>query len=300
MILRRYHRVIAAVCTVAVWLSASQHAHAFVIPPNDGYVTDASGVVPPLLTADQDAQLEAALTEYHRATGNQLAVVLVRALGYEQLEDVSLQIARKYGIGGAEQDNGILLFVSYDDRAVRLEVGHGLEGVVPDIVAKGIIETDITPAFRDGRYYDGIVAAVDSLKKHIGNEYTAERYAQQPSGDGLSAIPFFFLCVVLQWALAIMARTRSWWLGGVFGFFAGFLLAVFYGWWLTIPLLIPLGLFLDFVVSRNYRSRGPTSWWAGGSWGPGGGGRWGGGGGGGGFGGFGGGSFGGGGASGRW
>jgi hypothetical protein len=84
----------------------------------------------------------------------------------------------------------------------------------------------------------------------------------------------------------------------VFGAVAGIILVVLFSWWISIPVLVILGLFLDFVVSRNYKKRGPTKWWAGGGWGPGGGGF--GGGSGGGFGGFGGGSFGGGGASGRW
>ncbi len=276
-------------------------ALAFDVPPNDGYVTDVSGVTPPLIEPQKEASLEAALADYYAKTSNQIAVVIIRSLGYEQLEDVSLQIARKYGIGDKQHSNGILMLVSYDDRAVRFEVGYGLEGAVPDLVAKGIIETDVVPAFRQGDYASGIAAAVDALQKHIGNEYTSDRYAETSvQNDEMTAFPLFALFIALQWVLSILARTRSWWLGGVFGFFGGLALALFYGWWLSIPVLIVLGLFLDFVVSRNYRARGPTSWWAGGNWGPGGGGRWGGGGSGGGFGGFGGGGFGGGGASGRW
>ncbi len=282
-----------------LWLVCAPLVHAYDVPPNDGFVTDASGVVPALLTAEQDAALEKVITDYQVSTSNQIAVVIVRSLNDEAIEEVSLQIARKYGIGTEQHDNGILLLISYDDRAVRMEVGYGLEGAVPDIVAKGIIDTDMIPRFRTGDYGGAIAAAIDSLQKHISNEYTAERYAKTgDDGGGIGVYGLFMGFLFVQWLLSILARTKSWWLGGVFGFFGGITLAILFGWWLSIPTLIVLGLLLDFVVSRNYRARGPTSWWAGGGWGPGGGGRFGGGGGG--FGGFGGGSFGGGGASGRW
>lgn len=274
-------------------------AYALDVPPNDGYVTDASNVQPALISPAQDAALEAKLSDYEARTTNQIAVLVVRSLEDEVLEEYAVKAFRQYGIG-TKKNNGILILVSYDDRAVRLEVGYGLEGAVPDIVASGIIETDMIPKFRDGDYAGAIDAAIDALEKHIANEYTADRYTKPAEdGAGIGSFGFFFGFVVLQWLLSILARTRSWWLGGVFGFIGGAILAFLYGWWLSIPFLVVLGFLLDFVVSRNYRARGPTSWWAGGGWGPGGGGRWGGGGGGG-FGGFGGGSTGGGGASGRW
>lgn len=266
-------------------------AYAFDVPPNDGFVTDAAGI----LSKSEDAALELELQQYKDQTSNEIAVVILPTLGGEAIEDVGLAIARKWTVGSRAKNNGILMVIGYAEHEVRFDVGYGLEGAVPDLVAKGIIDTDIVPAFRRGDYYGGILAAIDSLKKHIGGEYTADRYASKTESGNFSPAFFFVLFLLFQWLISILGRSKSWWLGGVVGGIGGIALALLYGWWLTIPVLIPLGLFLDFIVSKNYQSRGRTSWWAGGGWGPGGGRGSGGG-----FGGFGGGGFGGGGASGRW
>ncbi|MEQ1849059.1 MAG: TPM domain-containing protein [Candidatus Peribacteraceae bacterium] len=268
--------------------------HAFPIPANDGFVTDAAGV----LSDEEDRELERILTEYRSTTSNEIAIVMVPTLSGAVIEDVGLEIGRAWGVGSIK-DNGILILASYQDRAVRIDVGYGLEGAVPDVVAKGIIDTDIIPAFREAKYAVGLTNAVTSLQKHIGGEYTAERYQSEPSGAALSIL-VYFVVMFLEWVLAIMARTKSWWLGGIFGAVGGVAVYMIADWWVTIPILICVGLAMDFLVSRAYAQHGRRSpWWAGGSWGPGTGGRFGGAGGGG-FGGFGGGGFGGGGASGKW
>lgn len=266
------------------------------LPPNDGYVTDAAK----LMTQQQEMALEADLTQYAKTTSNEIAVVTLPNVEGGTIEQVALDIGRKWKIGSAENNNGIVVVVAYAERTIRIEVGRGLEGAVPDIVTAGVREQEMTPRFRDGDYYGGIVAGIDALKKHIGNEYTADRYSDDSGPGDIGTAGVFMLIVFGQWLLSILGRTKSWWLGGVLGGIGGLVLALMYGWWLTIPLLIPLGLFLDYIVSKNYGARGRTSWWAGGGWGPGGGGRFGGGGGGG-FGGFGGGGgFSGGGSTGKW
>jgi uncharacterized protein len=273
---------------------ATDTAFAFNLPPNDGLVTVQvdSGVV--VLTKEERDTLAEKLTAYDQTTSNQIAIVILQSLQGEPIADVALQFGRAWGVGSTK-DNGILILFSYEDRQVRIEVGYGLEGAVPDLVASGIIEKDMIPHFSEGKYAAGFEEAVTSLEKHIGGEYTPDRYAKTDGGGSFYPLLFFF--IFLQWVLAILGRTKSWWLGGVFGGITGLGSAILYGWWLAIPLLIPVGLLLDFLVSRNYGQRGSTKWWAGGGWGPGGGfgsGR------GGGFGGFGGGGFGGGGASGHW
>jgi uncharacterized protein len=82
-----------------------------------------------------------------------------------------------------------LILIALEDREVTIQTGYGLEGAVPDLVAKGIIDTDIIPHFREAQYYEGIAAAIDSLQKHIGGEYTAERYEDPGEGPW----PFLFL-----------------------------------------------------------------------------------------------------------
>ncbi len=263
---------------------------AFDIPANDGFVTDTVGI----LTKEQDQQLEQELTDYRAQTSNEIAVVIVKTVGQESIADIGLQIGRKWGVGSAK-NNGILVLIAYEDHSVWINVGYGLEGVMQDLVTQGIVDTDMIPNFRDGNYYQGIESAIDSIKKHIGGEYTADRYAPH-AGDFQPSSGFvFFGFLLFQVLIAILGRTKSWWLGGVFGGVAGIALVVLYGWWVSIPILVILGLFFDFVVSKAYRPgrRGPRFWIGGGGFG-------GGSGGGGGFGGFGGGSFGGGGAGGKW
>ncbi len=286
-------RILSWLLPILLIVSFIPSVIAFDVPPNDGFVTDVAGI----LTPEQDQLLEATLQQYQTETSNEIAVVIVQSLNGEAIEDVGLEIGRKWGIGSEGKNNGILLLVGYAEHEVRFDVGYGLEGAVPDITAKGIIDTDIVPHFRDGDYFGGIAAAIDSLKKHIGGEYTADRYAENKEESGFAGLIFFIGLIVVQWLGSILSRSKSWWLGGVIGGAGGLILAIIFAWWLTIPLLIVLGLLLDFIVSKNYKSRGKTSWWAGGGWGPGGGGGFSGGGG---FGGFGGGGFGGGGASGRW
>ncbi len=268
---------------------------ALAVPANDAYITDTI----PLLTPEQEQALEADLGNYARTTSNDIAVLIIQSLQGADPVQFGVDVAREWKLGTAQNKNGILITIAYEDHSIRFDVADGLGGVVPDIVAKGIQEQEMVPRFRDGDYAGGITAAIESLKKHIGGEYTADRYEQESDSPGVGAYGFFAGLIALQWLLSILGRTKSWWLGGVLGGVGGVVLSLMFGWWLTLPLMIVLGLFLDFIVSKNYSSRGPTSWWAGGGWGPGGfGGR----GGGGGFGGFGGGGggFSGGGASSRW
>ncbi|PIR49279.1 methanol dehydrogenase [Candidatus Peregrinibacteria bacterium CG10_big_fil_rev_8_21_14_0_10_55_24] len=275
-----------AVIGASLALLLAGHALAFDVPPNDGFITDMAGV----LSSEEEAALESDLSQYRDATSNEIAVLIVNTLNGEPIADASVDVGRKWGIGSAENDNGILLFIAYSDRELFLATGYGLEGAVPDIVAKGIIDEEIVPHFRDGDYAQGIQAGVEALKKHIAGEYTSDRYMHSESG-GIGTWIFIVIIVLFQFLVALLARTKSWWLGGVIGVVAGVIIVLFVGWWLAIPLLALFGLILDFVVSRfpalaksGRRGRWTSGGWRGGSGG----------------GGFGGGSFGGGGAGGRW
>ena len=267
-------------------------AFAFTVPVNDGFVTDDAHI----LTAEQVQSLDQNLQQYQTQTSNEIAILIVPTLSGSNISDVSVQVGRAWGVGTKDKSNGILMLIAYQDHEINIATGYGLEGAIPDIVAKVIVDTDIVPAFRNGKYYDGLSTAVDSLKKHIGGEYTAARYVQKDTSGFIPWI-FFFVFIVLNFMASIFARTKSWWLGGIVGGFFGIVLTVAYSWWLSIPLLVALGLFFDYIVSKNGprgggRNGGVGGWWGG--MGGGGGGSSGG------FGGFGGGSFGGGGASGKW
>ncbi len=265
-------------------------ALAFEIPLNDGYLTQTQQFI----TTEEEQALEAKLKEFDERTSNQVAILLVQSMSGASLQDIAVQTGRAWGVGTKEHDNGIVILAALMDREVTMQVGYGLEGAIPDIVAKGIIETDIAPAFVEGKYYEGLDAAVDAIEKHASGEYTADRYSPAVSGSGFGFLVFIVL-FALQFFAAWLSRSKSWWAGGMIGGVVGFVLALLWNWWISIPLLVIVGLVFDYVVSKNPVSRASRR--RGGYWG---GGFGGGGGGGGGFGGFGGGSFGGGGASGKW
>ena len=277
-------------CTAFVFLTlfAPASVLAFSVPPNDGYVTDTIN----LLTAEDQSSLEQSLQEYRAQSSNEIAILIVGNLGGESIADVAVEIGRKWGIGSKEYNNGILMLIAYEDREGFIATGYGLEGAVPDIVAAGIVETDMAPMFREGEYAEGIRLGIVALQKHIGGEYTADRYSKG-SGDasGFGQFLFFILFVGFDFLVALFGRSKSWWLGGVVGAVIGVVLAIFYVWWWSIPVLAGLGLLFDYLVSKagprsGHRRRGM---WLGGPRGGGGG-----------FGGFGGGSFGGGGGGGKW
>ncbi len=272
-----------------VLLTFTGTAFAFEVPPNDGYVTDIANVLSP----DQESALESDLTAYQNETSNEIAILIVETLEGESIADAAVEIGRKWGVGQADFNNGIMIVIAYADRKLFIATGYGMEGAVPDIVAKGIIDEDITPYFKQGKYFEGISAGISALKKHIGGEYTAERFKKKKSDSSGAAWIFFVCFILLQWLSAIFARTKSWWLGGIVGSVAGIILVMIYSWWISIPILALIGFLLDYAVSQNYKkNRGKASWWAGGGGGRGGSS--------GGFGGFSGGSFGGGGSGGGW
>jgi uncharacterized protein len=265
----------------------SQTALAIDVPVNDGFVTDSAH----LLSESEEQTLETNLQSYAASTSNEIAVLTVPSLSGANISDTAVTVMRTWGIGTKEKNNGLLLLISYDDRSVNITTGYGLEGAIPDIIAKGIIDKDLSPAFREGKYYAGLTDAVETIQKHIAGEYTADRYTVQDS-SGIFPWIIFIVFIVFDWMVAIFSRSKSWWLGGIFGGVFGIILTVFFTWWISIPLLVAVGLLFDYIVSRGGPRGGGKTPRFGGGFGSGGGG--------GGFGGFGGGSTGGGGATGKW
>lgn len=216
-----------------------------------------------VLSPDEEARLERKLVAYDDSTSSQVVIVTIRTLNDYPIEEYALKLFRDWGIGNKKTNNGVLIIAAIDDRKIRIEVGYGLEGAIPDITANQIIRNDIGPGFRSGDYYDGLDKATESIIKAATGEYKApEGYRDRNDGGGGSLLGMLILFIIIIIILSNINRRGG---GG------------------------------GFMSRRGYRGFGPTVFWPGG----GGGGGWSGGGGGG-FGGFGGGSSGGGGASGSW
>jgi len=125
-----------------------------------------------LLDAGTAARLEQTLKDYEERTGRQFAILTLPSLEGEALEDYTLKVARTWKLGRAGRNDGILLFVARDDRKVRIEVGYGLEGSLPDALCGRIVRGEIVPRFRSGDYSGGVAAGVDAVLAALNGTYS--------------------------------------------------------------------------------------------------------------------------------
>ncbi len=139
------------------------------VPPLQGHVNDHAGLLSPV----QRRSLESLLSRFEASTTNQVAVLIIPSLEDESLEDFSMRVAEKWRLGQKGRDNGVLLLIAVKDRKARIEVGYGLEGALPDIVAGRILRNLLFPAFREGDYYGGIQAALVAILQKTGGEFVA-------------------------------------------------------------------------------------------------------------------------------
>ncbi len=224
------------------------------------------------LSSAEAAQLERKLVAYNDSTSTQIAIVMMRSVGQYDIADYAFRLGESWGIGGGANDNGILILAAMDDRKVFIATGYGMEGAVPDALAKRIVENLILPNFRREAYYEGLNEATDMIFKLASGEYTAEDVESKGNSGGAIFMILFFIFLFVILPLLKNRNDNDNHMGGKGG---GVDL------WTTIMLAGMLG-------GGGRRSGGG---FGGGGFGGGGGG---------GFGGFGGGSFGGGGAGGSW
>jgi uncharacterized protein len=164
------------------------------VPALRARVTDLAGLLPP----EARSRLETELARFERETSHQIAVLTVPSLEGEPIEDFSMRVAEAWKLGQKGVDNGILVTVSKADRRARIEVGYGLEGIVPDAVANRILEDVMIPRFRSGDYPGGIEAGVDALMRTARGEVVPElqRQAHRPR-RGQDPMALLFLAALL-------------------------------------------------------------------------------------------------------
>jgi len=153
------------------------------------YVTDMAG----LLTSQQISTLDKLLASFESKTSNQIAILIVKSLEGENLEDFSIRVAETWKLGQKDKDNGILLFIALKERKIRIEVGYGLEGVVPDGLAGSIIRHEIGPYFRKGQYYQGLEAGLRALMSATAGEYRPTAKSKKTKNVAFSSFIFFIL-----------------------------------------------------------------------------------------------------------
>ncbi|OGN11553.1 MAG: hypothetical protein A3C69_03795 [Candidatus Yanofskybacteria bacterium RIFCSPHIGHO2_02_FULL_43_12] len=254
-----------------------------------------------MLTAEQRQSLEKKINDFEKTTGNELSVVTVSGLGGDTIENFAVKLFEDWGIGKKNKDNGVLLLIARDERQFRIEVGYGLEGALTDARSFWITQNILRPAFQKGDYYGGISDGVGSIISITKGEFKPDT---KSTGNGKFNVNSVFLLLWVLWIFfvwigSILARSKSWWGGGIAGGVIALIVGLVFtsvSGFVSALILIPLGLWLDYTVSRRYtvikEASQPLPWWIGGRGGSGFGG--------GGFGGFGGGRSGGGGSSGSW
>jgi uncharacterized protein len=294
----RVLRLVAGLAALATGLAALVASANVAVPPLTARVTDLTGT----LSGGAVNRIEGKLAQLEAKKGSQIAVLIVPTTQPEDIEQYGIRVAEQWKLGRKGVDDGAILLIAKDDRRVRIEVGYGLEGALPDAIANRIIDETVTPHFKSGDFDGGVEAGVDQMISVVNGEPLPEPDTRWEHHSSLGTLLPLFLVVVVVASGVLRAM-----FGRLFGSVATGGLVGGIAWLLSH--LLPVGVGAGVIGFLFAMLLGSTRGWSagGGGWGGGFGGGLGGlgggfggrGGGGGGFSG-GGGGFGGGGASGSW
>jgi uncharacterized protein len=211
-------------CIASFCMAAAARGDADV-PFLSGRVTDNAGI----LSAETISRLTALLRQHEDSTSNQVAVLTIASLEGEGLESYSMRVAETWKLGRKEKDNGVLFLVVRDDRKVRIEVGRGLEGNLPDITCGRIIRNVILPRFRGGDYDGGVSAGLDAILASLRGSYTPPPENEDADlGTKLISGGVFTVVVGLFTLIVLFIRGAQAW----------FLYLFLLPFWLVFPLAI--------------------------------------------------------------
>ena len=269
------------VILAAVLFFATSFAGADVaVPPLKARVTDLTAT----LSADQTAALESKLAAFERRKGSQIAVLLLPTTQSETVEQYSIRVAEAWKLGRKGVDDGVLLLIVKNDRKLRIEVGRGLEGALPDAITKRIIDEYMVPPFKQGDFNGGINAAVDRVIKVVeGEPLPPQQWHAPPARNFTERLDDYMGWAVVL--LVVMGGLLRWLFGAFLGALIvgtlGGLIAAWLGAGIAISIVIAIVAFVMTLLGISGISSGGGGS-SSGSWGGGGG------------------TFGGGGASGSW
>ncbi|HEX2928894.1 MAG TPA: TPM domain-containing protein [Candidatus Binatia bacterium] len=168
---------------VAIFFLSCSGVHSFDVPPLQGGVNDLAQ----MLSGDEAEKLAERLREFEEQTTHQIAVLTIPSLQGDALEDFSIRVADAWKLGQKGNDNGVILLIARDDRKIRIEVGYGLEGVLPDAIANRIIQDVIVPRFRDHDFSGGIESGVTAIIQTVRGERVAAA-PQKPNASTNSLV----------------------------------------------------------------------------------------------------------------
>lgn len=285
--MRRVWSVLLALVWLVLLPAGSRAAEPVPLPALNARITDLTAT----LDATQRGRLEAQLAAIERNRGAQVAVLILPSTQPEAIEQFGIRLAEAWKIGHKGADNGVIVIVAKDDRKMRIEVGYGLEGAIPDAIASRIIRERMAPRFKQGDFFGGIAEALTTLETVLGGETPPAATGGTASSAAASGD-----WDTMPWLMALLmfsGLARK--LFGVIGALAisGFGAWLAYSAFASLPLAVAAALLVFLLSFARFGGTGTGGWSSGGGSSSGGGFS------GGGFSG-GGGSFGGGGASGDW
>ncbi|WP_460910499.1 TPM domain-containing protein, partial [Spirosoma areae] len=159
-----------------------------------------------ILSSTERAQLEEKLRVYNDSTSTQITIVIVKTTEPYPIGDFAFQVGRKWGVGQQGKNNGLVLAWATQTRKIFIAPGYGLEGAIPDAIAKRIITNTIAPAFKQEQYYQGLDAATTEIIQRAKGEYQAE---PETTGDDGDASTFFMILIVFLVIIFIIARRKG-------------------------------------------------------------------------------------------
>lgn len=192
--------------SVFLWLASLVALGAEKLPPAPKlYFNDYAGVVPPAVAQGLNRRLE----DFEKASSSQIVVAVFDKLpANAALEDFTVKTAQSWKVGGKRNDNGAVLFVFAQDRKMRIEVGYGLEGKLPDLICNRIISEQIAPRFRQGDYAGGLTAGVNSILQAAQGEYQGTgQTANSRNPSAMKYLPLIFIVAVVL--LSMFGRGRG-------------------------------------------------------------------------------------------
>lgn len=172
-VMRRWLALCLLLCATALHAAPD-------FPALTGRVVDEAN----LMSRKQAHQLAQQLAVFEKRSGVQLVVVSIDTLAGDTIEEYGYQLGRHWGIGQKGKNNGVLLIIAEDERKVRIEVGYGTEGALPDAIAANIIQTRILPAFKRGDMVAGILAGSQGIMQALAGEYQPVDHASKADKQG--------------------------------------------------------------------------------------------------------------------
>ena len=252
-----------AATSLFVTLLWATSAVAQTLPNPAGRVTDLANIIDAATERELDRQLDA----LEQKTSSEIAVVTVPSLDGVPVDDYAVRLFKEWGIGQAKSDNGVLVLVAPNEREMRIEVGYGLEGILPDGLARHIIRENFTPRFRENDYNggirDGVARVIEVVEKQqVLTPEELARFNDAGGGDfpEWALIPFFGLFVTIGFGMAgIGLRTKTGFPLLFGSFFGGMplMMSLAFAGMVAWAILLPCAL---FVFVMGYRLGGRQSW----------------------------------------